>query len=244
MANGANTLTDVSTHGHTNKRPGGLRRPARASTQDREGAGRSGVLPCRARATCSSDPCSRFTGRMATLRSADDNSTWGLCRMTRFRIGVLALTALSVVLVWALPAGASSTQDERRRPSRSPRARRRSSGSSSRRLKVPHGIVTFTVKNVGSVPPRLQDRRQEDEAAQHGPVGEADGHVRQGRQVQVRLHRPEPRDARHVGQPDGHVVPQAPSSLAGRPLPSGPARSFLGLAVRQRGLQLSAAAVE
>jgi len=71
--------------------------------------------------------------------------------MTRFRIGVLALTALSVVLVWALPAVASSTKT-------TATAVTVTAGSPSEfkfklsKMKVPHGSVTFTVKNAGSVP--------------------------------------------------------------------------------------------
>ena len=71
--------------------------------------------------------------------------------MTRFRIGVLALTALSVVLVWALPAVASSTQVKAT-------AVTVTAGSPSEfkfklsKMKVPHGSVTFTVKNGGAVP--------------------------------------------------------------------------------------------
>ena len=71
--------------------------------------------------------------------------------MTRFRIGVLALTALSVVLVWALPAVASSTNVKAT-------AVTVTAGSPSEfkfklsKMKVPHGSVKFTVTNNGSVP--------------------------------------------------------------------------------------------
>jgi len=71
--------------------------------------------------------------------------------MNRFRIGVLALTALSVVLVWALPAVASPSKAHAT-------AVTVTAGSPSEfkfklsKAKVPHGTVTFTVKNVGSVP--------------------------------------------------------------------------------------------
>ena len=71
--------------------------------------------------------------------------------MNRFRIGVLTLTALSVVLVWALPAVASSN-------AKKATAVTVSAGSPSEfkfklsKMKVPKGSVTFTVKNVGAVP--------------------------------------------------------------------------------------------
>jgi uncharacterized cupredoxin-like copper-binding protein len=71
--------------------------------------------------------------------------------MNRFRIGVLALTALSVVLVWALPAVASSTKVQAT-------AVTVTAGSPSEfkfklsKMKVPHGSVTFTVTNNGQVP--------------------------------------------------------------------------------------------
>ena len=71
--------------------------------------------------------------------------------MTRFRIGFLALVALSVVAVWALPAGAQpSTQKAT--------AVAVVAGSPSEfkfklsKTRVPHGAVVFTVKNVGAVP--------------------------------------------------------------------------------------------
>jgi uncharacterized cupredoxin-like copper-binding protein len=71
--------------------------------------------------------------------------------MNRFRIGLLALTALSVVLVWALPAVAQTGKVRAT-------AVTVSAGSPSEfkfklsKMKVPKGAVTFTVKNVGAVP--------------------------------------------------------------------------------------------
>jgi uncharacterized cupredoxin-like copper-binding protein len=71
--------------------------------------------------------------------------------MTRFRIGFLALVALSVVAVWALPAGAQSSKVTATTVTVT-------AGSPSEfkfklsKLKVPHGVVTFNVKNVGQVP--------------------------------------------------------------------------------------------
>jgi uncharacterized cupredoxin-like copper-binding protein len=74
--------------------------------------------------------------------------------MTRFRIGFLALVALSVVAVWALPAGAQSSQSSAVKAT----AVTVTAGSPSEfrfklsKTKVPHGSVTFTVKNAGAVP--------------------------------------------------------------------------------------------
>jgi len=71
--------------------------------------------------------------------------------MNRFRIGTFALVALSVVLVWALPAGAQSSATR-------VTAVTVAAGSPSEfkfklsKARVPKGIVTFTVKNVGQVP--------------------------------------------------------------------------------------------
>jgi uncharacterized cupredoxin-like copper-binding protein len=74
--------------------------------------------------------------------------------MNRFRIGLLALTALSAVLVWALPAGATSSQASKVRAT----TVNVSAGSPSEfkfklsKSKVPKGVVTFKVKNTGQVP--------------------------------------------------------------------------------------------
>jgi uncharacterized cupredoxin-like copper-binding protein len=71
--------------------------------------------------------------------------------MNRFRIGTFALVALSVVLVWALPAAAQSTKT-------TVTTVNVAAGSPSEfkfklsKTKVPKGIVTFKVKNVGQVP--------------------------------------------------------------------------------------------
>ena len=77
--------------------------------------------------------------------------------MTRFRIAFLALAALSAVLVWALPAAARSTTATQSAKVRAT-AVTVTAGSPSEfrfklsKAKVPHGTVTFTVKNVGAVP--------------------------------------------------------------------------------------------
>jgi uncharacterized cupredoxin-like copper-binding protein len=71
--------------------------------------------------------------------------------MTRFRIGFFALVALSAALVWALPAGAHSTAQRVTTVNVS-------AGSPTEfrfklsKTKVPKGVVTFKVKNVGTVP--------------------------------------------------------------------------------------------
>ena len=160
-------------------------------------------------------------GLPATFSKETTTRLGGFAAMNRFRIGVLALTALSVVLVWALPAVASPTKAQAT-------AVTVTAGSPSEfkfklsKAKIPHGAVTFTVKNVAG-PRRLQDRRQEDQDPEPQAVADAESHLQQGRQVQVRLHRPDPRDARHVGQsersrgaPKSTVVrPRAGASSAG-----------------------------
>jgi plastocyanin len=71
--------------------------------------------------------------------------------MTRFRIAFFAAAALSAVLVWALPAGAQSARPHVTTVNVT-------AGSPSEfkfklsKVKVPKGIVTFKVKNAGSVP--------------------------------------------------------------------------------------------
>ena len=73
--------------------------------------------------------------------------------MKRFRIGMLAVTALSVVLVWALPAGAQSSKTATAKVT----TVNVTAGSPSEfkfklsKLRVPKGIVVFNVKNVGAV---------------------------------------------------------------------------------------------
>jgi uncharacterized cupredoxin-like copper-binding protein len=74
--------------------------------------------------------------------------------MARFRIGLFVLVALSAVLAWALPAGA----EQRAAAKQSVTALTVTAGSPSEfkfklsKLKVPKGVVAFTVKNAGSLP--------------------------------------------------------------------------------------------
>ena len=77
--------------------------------------------------------------------------------MTRFRTAFLALAAVSAVLVFALPAGAKSgatTQASAKKVT----AVAVTAGSPSEfkfklsKARVPKGVVTFTVTNVGAVP--------------------------------------------------------------------------------------------
>lgn len=87
--------------------------------------------------------------------------------MTRFRIGFLALVALSVVAVWALPAGAQVSKTHAT-------AVTVTAGSPSEfkfklsKAKVAHGAVTFTVKNVGQVPHDFSINKKKTKLLQPG----------------------------------------------------------------------------
>ena len=71
--------------------------------------------------------------------------------MTRSRIEILSIAALSAVLVWALPAGAQSNALKKTtiivtagKPTEF--------GFKLSKLKVPKGTVTFKVTNAGAIP--------------------------------------------------------------------------------------------
>jgi uncharacterized cupredoxin-like copper-binding protein len=71
--------------------------------------------------------------------------------MGRFRIGLFALVAAAAALAWALPAGARS--DARRTTAVTVTAGKPSEFRFTLSKKtVPHGTVTFTVTNKGTIP--------------------------------------------------------------------------------------------
>ena len=133
-------------------------------------------------------------------------------------LGQLALVVLGLVvagLSWSLPAvakpraaSATTVTVTAGKPSE---FRYKLSKS-----KVPKGTVTFKVKNIGHRPSRLQDRRQEDEAAEDGQVRHADRHLREGRQVRLHLHGGRPCGGGHEGYPHRHVVVRPWRPFAGR----------------------------
>ena len=77
--------------------------------------------------------------------------------MARFRIGLFALVALSAVLAWALPAGAQKSATAQQSAVRVT-AVTVTAGSPTEfrfkvsKLRVPKGVVVFTVRNTGSLP--------------------------------------------------------------------------------------------
>jgi uncharacterized cupredoxin-like copper-binding protein len=73
--------------------------------------------------------------------------------MTRSRIAVLAIASLSAVLVWALPAGAQSSNVRTTKITNVTVLAGRPSefGFKLSKTRVPKGVVVFTVKNMGAI---------------------------------------------------------------------------------------------
>ena len=77
--------------------------------------------------------------------------------MTRSRIAVLSIAALSAVLVWALPAGAQSSASSQSQALKITTiavtaGKPTEFGFKLSKLKAPKGIVIFKVTNAGAIP--------------------------------------------------------------------------------------------
>ena len=77
--------------------------------------------------------------------------------MTRSRIAILSIAALSAVLVWALPAAAQSSQSKQSSALKITNVtvlagRPTEFGFKLSKTRVPKGIVVFKVTNAGAIP--------------------------------------------------------------------------------------------